>query len=1846
MTQLSRYVLETLWEDGDLVLSRSTGAGNPASVLVLAPASEQPAPGIIARLEHTYALREKLDPSSVAWPLKLVQHRGLPALLMEDPGGTPLARLLERPWELPQFLRVAIGVADALGRLHSRGLIHRDVNPAKILVNPASGRAWLIGISFVSRLPRRQVPAAPEEIAGTLAYMAPEQTGRMNRSIDARSDLYSFGVTLYEMITGTLPFTATDPMEWIHCHIARHPVPPNERLKGISDQISAIIMKLLSKTAEERYQTAAGVEADLQSCLSAWDTLGRMDRFPLGALDISDRLLIPEKLYGRDQECKALLGAFDRVVASGKPELVLVSGYSGIGKSSVVNELHKVLVPPRGLFAACKFDQYKRDIPYATLAKAFQTLVRQVLGKNDAEVGQWREALLDALGPNGQLMVGLVPELELLIGKPPPVPDLPLQDAQSRFQMVFIRFLGVFARAEHPFALFLDDLQWLDTATLELLKRLITEPDVRHLLLIGAYRDNEVGTSHPLARTLEEIRKAGAAVQEIVLAPLSIDDFEQLVVDSLHGEPLRARRLAQLMHEKTGGNPFFAIQFFMALAEEGLLAFDPGAAVWRWDLSRIQAKRYTDDVVEFITQKLKRLPGTTQEALKHLACLGNSAKISSLTLAYGESGESIQAELWDAVCAGLVFSSDGAYAFLHDRIQEAAYSLIPETERAATHLRIGRLLVSSAPLEEIEEEIFEIVNQFNRAAPLITALDERKRVAELNLAAGKRAKTSEAYASAQTYFAASDAFLAENCWDQDYVLAFEVALNRAECAFRTGLLTEADERLSILTERAANQIDRSAVTCLRAALYTTLVRFDRAVGTCLEYLRQVGVEWSPHPTKDDVGQEFKEIWRQVGARAIEQLVDLPLMNDPGCRATLDVLSVFATPAWFTDENLHDLVVGRMANLSLKHGNSDGSCYAFAVLGTILGSNLGQYETGFRFGKLGLDLVEKRGLDRFKGRVYSCFGHHIIPWTRHLNGGRIWNRRAFNAAKESGDLTFAAFSSSNMIANLLAGGDPLDEVQREADNGLEFARKMRFDLVSDFITGQLRLIRTLRGLTPKFGCFNDAEFAESRFEQHLEGNPRLAIAACRYWIRKLQARFYADDYVSAVAAASKARLLLGRPQSFFEFAEYPFYSAMANAAFHAFASADQKARHLAAVAMHYKQIKVWAENCPENFGNYAALVAAEISRIEGRELDAEHQYERAIQLSREQGFVQNEAIAHEAAARFYMTRGLETTARAYLQNARYSYMRWGALGKVKQLEQRYPGLREGSPTGGTPGSHLGQVDVLALAKASQAVSSELDLGKLIKTLLIIALEHAGAQRGILILLRGDEPQIEAEAITSHDEVTVLFRQAHPTPAELPNSILRYVIRTQESIILDDASAPNEFSADEYVQKKQVRSVLCLPLVRQAKLKGALYLENNLASHVFTPDRISVLRMLVSQASISLEHARLYADLTHENNDRRKAEAALRASEERWRNLFENSSAGIQLASPDGHIIAANSAWQKMFGYTEEELQSLTISELTHEEDRAASEAWTADCSAGQRRDWRVEKRYRHKDGRVIWADVSVVFVPNTTEGTPAFFASVIVDITERKRAEEELHQKEVALREAQIELAHVSRVTTMGELAASIAHEVNQPLAGIVTNANASLRWLAGEMPDLNEAREAIRRIVRDGNRAGDVISRMRALFKKARTAKERLDINEAIEEVVILTQSEVRRNKVSLRTELAATLPPVAGDRVQLQQVVVNLILNGIEAMSTLEDRARELVITTERGKGDEVRVAVHDVGLGLNPQHAERMFEAFYTTKPDGLGVGLSISRSIVENHGGRLWAVPNDGPGATFQFTLLRCP
>ena len=1937
-----------LWEDGERVFSRGwrlDDDGNRLAVLLVAPAADHPSRSRLDRLTREYELKDELDGAWAARPLALMRDAGRTVLVLDDPGGEPLDRLLGGPMEVGRFLRLAIAVTSALGKLHQRGLIHKDIKPANIVVDCADGHVRLTGFGIASRLSReRQAPEPPETIAGTLAYMAPEQTGRMNRSIDARSDLYALGVTLYQMLTGVLPLTAADPMEWVHCHIARKPVPPRERLESVPAPVSAIIMKLLAKTPEDRYQTAGGVERDLRRCLAEWEARRCIDDFPLGLQDTPNQLLIPEKLYGRDREIATLLSCFDRIIKTGVPELVLVSGYSGIGKSSVVDELHKALVQPRGLFASGKFDQYKRDIPYATLVQAFQSLVRPLLSKSDTELASWRHALLEALGSNGRLMIDLIPELKLIIGDQPPVPELPPQQAQSRFQLIFRRFIGAFARPNQPLALFLDDLQWLDAATLDLLEDLL-RPDLEHLMLIGAYRDNEVAAAHPLMRKLDAIKAAGGKVAEIKLSPLAQEHLGQLVADALRCELERAAPLAKLVLVKTGGNPFFAIQFLSSLVEEGLLTFDHDGARWSWDIDRIHAKGYTDNVVDLMVGKLTRLPTGAQNALQQLACLGNIAEITALSMVLGISEEQLDTTLWPARHQELVERVAGAYRFVHDRVQEAAYGLIPEQLRGEAHLRIGRLLAAHTPPEKPEKAIFDIVNQLNRGASLMTSMQEREQLAALNLLAGERAKASTAYVSALNYLTAGAALLAEDCWVRRRELPFALELNRAECEFLTGALAEAEQRLEALSAHATDPVERATVACLRVDLYVTLDQSPRAVAVGLDFLRHLGIEWSPHPTAEEARREYERIWSTLGDRPIEALVELPLLSDPASLATLDVLTKLAVPALYTDANLLSLVSCRAVSLSLESGNCDASSLAYTVLGFVAGPRFGDYQAGFRFGQLGYDLVEKRGLKRFQTRIYFNFGSLVVPWTRHIRGGRDLVRRAFETANQTGDLNFEASCYAHLNTNLLAAGDPLDEVQREAERGLTFALKMRFRLAIDRLRTQLGLIRTLRGLTPTFGSFDEEDFDEHLFEHGLANNPGLALAEGWYWIRKMQARFFAGDNTGALEASGRAQRLLWTSPSMFETAEFSFYDALVHAASCHRAPPEERQQHFEALVAHHKQLEVWAEHCTENFENRAALVGAEIARIDGRAFDAMNLYEQAILSAQANGFVHNEALANELAARFYTACGFEQIAHLYLRNARDCYLRWGADGKVRQLDQLNPWLRQDQRAQGPTGTIEAPVEYLDLEtmiEVSRALSGEMVLDKLIDKLMRAALEHAGAGRGLLIVPRGDELQIQAEATGSRENVTVHLREGSPTAAALPESLVRFGIRTQEIVILDDASSHNPFSADPYIAENFLRSILCLPLVNQGTLTGILYLENNLTPRVFTPDRVALLKVLASQAAISLENSRLYRDVA----DR----------EGKIRRLVDANIIGIIIADREGRILEANDAFLRIVGHDREDLVSgrvrwtelsppewrerdiLTLAELNstgivqpfekeyfrkdgsrvpvligaalfkeggdkglafvldlterkrveealsqaqrltrtgnwiydattmrylywsdesyriwgfdplqglpsrqsmweriHPEDR--DRVWGAVQEAvHQKRDFTAEFRLLLPDGTIKWVEGTSyhVFSPR---GTPAEVISTTVDVTERRRAQDEREK----LRQLELDFAHMNRVSMMGELAASLSHEIAQPIASARNNARAAQNFLKMQPPDLGEVREALSCVVGDADRAGEIIDRIREQIKKAPPRKEYFDLNVAINEVIVLARSVTLRNSVSVQTRLAEGLVSVLGDRVQLQQVLLNLILNAAEAMGSMEEGARELLISTEEGQAGAV-VAVRDSGPGIDPEHLDRVFDAFYTTKPSGTGMGLSICRSIIRAHGGKLWAEANQPRGAMFQFTL----
>ena len=1821
MRDLEGYVLETLRVGSECILYRGRQAGNAGSILVLAPAATSQSPANLARITHEYELASRLDPEWAVQPIALARRDGHAVLVLDDPGGEPLDRFLGKPLEISEFLRIAISLADALRRVHDQGLIHRDINPAHILFGRSRGRVWLTGFGIASSLPReRQDPRPPEEMAGTLAYVAPEQTGRMNRSIDSRSDLYAMGATFYEMLTGVQPFRASDPMEWIHCHIARVPVAPCERVRSVPTQLSAIVMRLLAKTAEDRYQTAAGVLADLRRCLTEWQSNGRIDTFPLGARDVSDRLLIPERLYGRESEIDALAASFDRVVTQGTPELVLVSGYSGVGKSSVVNELHRVLVPPRGLFASGKFDQYKRDIPYATLAQAFQTLVRQILVKSPAEVEQWRSALAGALAPNGQLIVNLVPELEFVVGKQPPVADLPPRDAQNRFQMVLRRFLGVFARKDHPLALFLDDLQWLDSATLDFLEHLITHPEVRHLLMIGAFRDNEVGPSHPLMRTLGLIRKTEARVRDIVLAPLGLGDVGRLIADGLHCELERAQPLAELVHHKTGGNPFFTIQFLTALTDENLLVFDRVASAWVWDMDRIRAKNYADNVVDLVATKLKRLSATTREALKQLACLGNAADITTVTVVHGTTEEAISAALWEAVNAGLVLRQGSAYKFLHDRIQQAAYLLIPEEQRAKAHLSIGRTLLASLPEDRLSEHLFDIANQLNRGGAFLIDRDEKARVAAINLRAGRKAHASAAFESACKYFCAGLALLDDKDWRNRYDLMFRLCLERAECEFLTGHFGTAEQLTGELLKRADSKVDKAAVYNLQIRLHEVSGKYSNALACGLECLGLLGIDIPAHPTWEQVQSEYETVWQVLDGRPIESLIDLPLMTDSQIQAAMQVLSGLTPPAFFSDPHLACFQLCRMVKIGMRCGTTGASALAYGYFGNILGPVFHRYSDGYRFVKLASDLVEKHGFIACQAKINHLMAHVTI-WTQPIAKAIEFMRETFRTAVETGDLAFACYGLLYPIEVFLLRNDSLDLVWRESEVALDFARQTKYRDVADIILSQQRFIATMQGRTETLSTFNDARFDEATFEAQLTED-RMSMLIFWYWTLKLKARFLAGEYSEALDAAEKAKPQLSSSSATILVLDYVYYSALTLAACYETVSTDRQQAWRGLLTTHAEQLREWAENYPPTFADKHMLVLAEIARLEGRDLGAMRLYEQAIRSARENGFVQNEGLAFEVAARFYAARGFEAFSKAYRHDARACYLRWGAEGKVRHLDQNYPNLTPPpAPLGSdrTIGTPVEQLDLATVVKVSQAVSGEIQFDRLIGVLMETALESAGGERGLLILPRGEEMWIEAEATTAEDRVVVHRPNTRVNPGALPESIYHFVIRTRDSVLLDDASKQEPFSADAYVRCYGSRSILCLPLIKQAKLIGVLYLENNLASHVFTPARNAVLRLLASQAATSLENARLYSDLQDADAYLAEAQRLSHTGSFKWGGM-------------DGAISWSEEVY-RIYGFDRSsELSLERIFQNIHPDDVEAVRE-LAERMSTRNEDFELEHRIVMADGSI--KNLRIVVHSVTGEAGGRKFIGAVMDVTSFKEAQEHL-------RKAQADLAHAARLTTLGELAASIAHEVNQPLMAIATNAESCLLWLTKERPNCEKAKAAAERIVKNSHRAGDVVKSIRGLARKSDPEMVALDINHLIRDTLDLMQSELRRHGVSFEAGLTSFLVLIKGDRTQLQQVIVNLVMNAIESMDTSATSARILRVLTELDEKGDLLTSIEDTGPGIEAGLRDRIFDPMFTTKPAGMGLGLSICQSIIDGHGGRLWVVPNPIGGSIFRFSI----
>ena len=1584
-------VAAPICDDGDFVLYQAARVLDDLHVLLKVPANPRPSAALLRRLEHEYELARDLDPHRIAHPLALEHRGGELALVLEQRSTKTLASLLGSPMDIQSFLRIAIGICVSLAELHRYELVHKNLKPEHVLL-AADDHVWLTGLGIASRLPReRQAPEPPETIAGTLAYMAPEQTGRMNRSIDSRCDLYALGIICYQMLTGVLPFTAEDPMEWVHCHIARQPEPPSRRVPGIPESLSAMVMKLLAKSAEDRYQNIGGLETDLRHCLAEWESCGRIDNFSLGMGDVPDRLLIPEKLYGRKAEVDTLLAAFDHVVASGAPELVLISGYSGVGKTSVVHELHKALVQPHGLFAAGKFDQFKRDIPYATLVQALRTLIRQILGKSEAEVAGWKEALQTAVSPNGQVIVGLIPEVELVLGAQPPIADLPPQEAKNRFRLVLLRFIGVFAKKEHPLALFLDDLQWLDAATLELIEYLMTGQDVRHLLLIGAYRDNEVGPAHPLMRIVEAIRKAGTGLREVALAPLALDDVGSLIADSLYCDRERARPLAELVHKKTGGNPFFAIQFLTALAEEKLLAFDPGAGNWTWNLAHIHAKGFTDNVVDLMLGKLNRLQLETQRHLTKLACLGSKTPLALLARIEGMSAEAIERNLQEAIQMGFLLRQNDSVSFLHDRVQEAAYALLPKEERPKIHLDIGRTLLSQAGPEELADILFDVANHLNRGAGLMTNPAEKARLAELNAHAGRRARASIAYETARDFFAAASALLPSETWNTHYAFAFALHLDFAECEYLCGATEKAESLLNLLLAQATCILDQVKIHALRLMLYQVGGRYDDALAAGLRALHLLGVDIPEDVPGIDRAIQAEaaaaaENWRD---RRIAELATAPEASDPRIKMVIAVLANSGGPAYIGSRpQLFPLLILLNVNHSLRFGPDNRSCEAYAAYGFMLASIFGDPTNGYAFSDMAIKLSERFNDLSAIGATHYLHGNHVNFWLKPLATDFPVLERGFVACQNAGNLVFANYIAYSIVWQAIERGDTLADALEFSRKYASFALDSRNEATYQSIVLEQQFLKCLMGKTDGAASFSDAGINElSCVEKIAKASFTCGVMYC-HTMKTLAAYLMGEDAVARTHAEEARKMLaaaLSQPME----AMYYFLHALVLTRACREAAAEDRGEIKKTLAAYQAKLAFWAKHCPTNFAGKHALVSAEIAEIEGNDLSAGQLFEQAIESARTNGFIHWEAMANEAAARFHGKRGLKTAARAYLCEATTCYARWGAEGKVRQLEQRYPQLRETPlvPTA-TSSTPVGEIDHVSVVQASRAISGEIRLDNLLKTLMRIVLNTAGARQGYLLLMRNEQLMLSTEASVEDQNVVVRIHNEPGVPeGMLPTSILNYVRRSRDHVLLDDAAGQNPYSTDEYFSRRRPKSVLCFPITKQTNLIGLFYLENDLATHAFTPDRLAVLELLAGQATIALENAMVYE--------------ALRQGEQKFRAIFDQTFQLIGLLSLNGILLQVNQTALQFAGVGENvvlgkpfwETPWWAHSTLLQEKVRTA----VRDAASGEL--VRFEATHPRPDGRVGYIDFSLKPVTDA-EGHVVQFIAEGRDITERHWAEEE------------------------------------------------------------------------------------------------------------------------------------------------------------------------------------------------------------------------------------------------------
>jgi len=1842
-------IKEKIYEGPRTLVYRGIRLSDDQKVVIKLMRNEYPSMGELVQFRNQYAISKNLDLPGIVKSLSLEKYGNGYALVMEDNGGISLDKALanKERIDLETGLKIGIKLGEILHELYQNRIIHKDLKPANILIHPETKEVKLIDFSIASLLPREaQEIQNPNQLEGTLAYISPEQTGRMNRGIDYRSDFYSLGVTLYEILAGKLPFTSDDSMELVHSHIAKMPSALGNGERGTGNRgeaipgvLSDIVLKLMAKNAEERYQSALGLKFDLEKCLDLWQKTGSIEPFKLGERDLSDRFSIPEKLYGRETEVKTLLDAFARV-ASGTTEMMLVAGFSGIGKTVVVNEVHKPIVRQRGYFIKGKFDQFQRNIPFSALVLAFRDLMGQLLGESDSQLERWKTRILDALGENSQVIIEVIPELERIIGKQPPAPELSGSAAQNRFNRLFQQFIRVFTTKEHPLVIFVDDLQWADSASLKLMELLMGDTRGGYLLLLGAYRDNEVFPAHPLMLTLDEIAKSGATLNTITLAPLSQKELNRLVADTLSCELELALPLTELVYQKTKGNPFFATQFLNGLHEDGWIEFNPDLGYWECDMTEVRELALSDDVVEFMATRLHKLPEASRELLKLAACIGDRFDLETLAIVSEQSPEETATDLWLALKEGLILPLNQTYKFyqgiegrdkgdtergrrgdtetrrhgegksprprvpasprprvfspaspnspfphykfLHDRVQQAAYSLIPQNNKKATHLKIGELLLNNIAPEEQQQNIFGIVNQLNVAIELIQEVSAKDKLARLNLMAGKKARASAAYQAAYNYLQIGLQVLREESWQEQYELSLSLYEDATEAAYLNGEFERMHELAAIVKQKATTLIDRIKVyeILIQANIAQNLLQ--EAVQTGLNVVSQLGVNLPAAPTHEELEAMLAEVGDRLRGKALEDLGNLPPMTDTTQLAILRILSSIYAPSFMTTPLLCLLTVAKQVAISIEYGNTPQSAFAYGNYGVILCGILMDIDLGYQFGELALELLEKLNVASFKAKTIMTVNVCVKPWKEPISKTLPGFLEAYTSALEVGDLEFAGYSAVTYCYHSYAAGKQLEVLAKEmatyGGQAYQLKQQLALNNLSPFHQAVLNLQG--KGGSDKPWVLLGEIFNEPKSLPSLQkANDSLSLFY--FYVNKICLCYLFEAYSEAVEEARLGDRYLNAATASPMVAIFHFYDSLCNLAIYSQARNSEKEVLLSRVAANQEKMLLWAEKAPTNFQHKYDLVEAEKCRVLGQKTEAIELYDSAISGAKENEYIQEEALANELAAKFYFDWGKEKVAAGYMQEAYYCYARWGATAKVEDLEKRYrallkpilerqalqlaPGITIASLTSGTISkttTGTGQIlDLATLMKAASTLSEDIELKGAIANLMQVARENAGAETVALMLFA--EQVLMLTALLAGEDAPKI----DPIPVEasnaVPLTVVNQVKHRREALVLDNASKESAFAGDAYIQSSQPKSILCLPLIARGKLIGILYLENNRVVGTFTRDRLELLNLLCSQAAISLENARLY-------------EQSMDYAEKLERYLKELQAAQLQLIQSEKMSALGN-----------------LVAGVAHE------------------------------------INNPVGFIAGNLEPTLDYVQELFGLI--------DLYQRKMPSPDAEIE-AEIERI-------------------------------------DLEFVRDDLLQIIsamQEGSeRLAHISTSLRTFSRTDKEDKVPFKLIDGIESTLLILKHRLKANKERPEIEVERhyeKLPQVRCYPGQLNQVFMNLLANAIDALEEgnagrsfeeIKAHPNRIAITTcvarpgkfsdsdvadaerQEQKGDRAVVKIADNGVGMPESVKQRIFEHGFTTKGvgKGTGLGMAIALQIVEEkHGGTLTCVSEVGRGTEF--------